>query len=116
MRPDKEFTLAVAEIVRDSGAMNDAILAADFDEARFCAQLIFAKADAAGHLDLLLAAAYTLDRLGPAGSSPRDGYGAAMLRVANEIDKIGFEPRPSIRPTRLRETRKGRLLRSRKSR
>lgn len=92
MRPDEEFILAVAEIVRDSVAMNDATLAGDFDEARFRAQLIVAKADAAGHLDLVLAAAYTLDRLGPAGSSPRDGYGAGMLRVANELDKIGFEP------------------------
>ncbi|MET4675926.1 MULTISPECIES: hypothetical protein [unclassified Luteibacter] len=92
MRPDEELILAVAEIVRDSVAMNDATLAGDFDEARFRAQLIVAKADAAGHLDLVLAAAYTLDRLGAAGSRPRDGYGAGMLRVANELDKIGFEP------------------------
>jgi hypothetical protein len=92
MSPDEESILAVAEIVRDSVAMNDAALARDFDEARFRAQLIVAKAEAAGHLDVVLAAAHVMDRLGPMGAEPRDGYGAAMLRVANELDRIGFEP------------------------
>lgn len=92
MDPTEEAILAVAEIVRDSAAMGDAALAGDFDEARFRAQLIVSKADAAGHLDLVLAAAYTLDRLGPYGGEPRDGYGAGILRVANELDKIGFIP------------------------
>lgn len=64
----------------------------DLEEARFRAQLIVAKADAASHLDLVLAATYTLDRLGPYGGEPRDRYDAGILRVANELGKIGFDP------------------------
>jgi hypothetical protein len=62
------------------------------DEARFRAQLIVAKADAAGHLDLVLAAAHLVHILGPAGTTPLPGYGADMLRIANELDRIGFVP------------------------
>lgn len=88
----EESTLGVAEIVRDSAAMNDAALAGDMDEARFRAQLIVAKADAAGYLDLVLAAAHLVHTLGPAGTTPLPGYGAGMLRIANELDRIGFTP------------------------
>jgi hypothetical protein len=88
----EESTLAVAEIVRDSAAMNDAALAGDMDEARFRAQLIVAKADAAGYLDLILAAADLVHTLGPVGTTPLPGYGAGMLRIANELDRIGFTP------------------------
>ncbi|WP_036114444.1 MULTISPECIES: hypothetical protein [Luteibacter] len=84
--------LAIAEMAQDSAAMVDAALAGDFDEARFRAQLIVAKADAAGLLNLTLAAAYICDRLGPIDSVPKDGYGAGMLRVADELDRIGFKP------------------------
>jgi len=91
MKPSEEKAiLAIAEIVRDSVAMNDAALAGDFDEARFRVQLIVAKADAAGQRDLLLTAAHLMRTLGPAGTDPGPGYGAGMLRVANALDKIGF--------------------------
>jgi hypothetical protein len=92
MDPSEESILAVADIVLDSVAMGDAALAGDFDEARFRSQLVVAKADAAGHLDVVLAAAHTLNCLGPVGTVPRDGYGAGMLRVASELEKIGFQP------------------------
>ena len=92
MEPIEESILNVAEIVRESAAMNDAALAGDFDEARFRAQLIVAKADAAGHLDLVLAAAHLIHLLGPTGTTPRPGYGAGMLRIANELDRLGFAP------------------------
>lgn len=92
MDPATESLLAVAEIVRDSAAMNDAALAGDFDEARFRAQLITAKADAAGHRDLVLAAAFVVDRLGPLGSVPRAGFAAGMLRVAEALDAITYDP------------------------
>jgi hypothetical protein len=92
MEPTEESILAVAEIVRDSAAMNDAALAGDLDEARFRAQLIVAKADAAGHLDLVLAAAHLVHILGPGGTTPLPGYGAGMLHIANELDRIGFVP------------------------
>lgn len=49
MDPAAESRLTVTEIVRDSAAMNEAVLAGDYDEARFRAQLIVAKADASGH-------------------------------------------------------------------
>lgn len=60
MVDNEEAILAVAEIVRDSAAMNDAALGGDFDEARFRAKLIVGKADAAGYLDLVLTAAHLL--------------------------------------------------------
>ena len=92
MDADEESILAVAEIVRDSVAMNDAALAGDFDEARFRAQLIVGKAHAGGHIDLVLAAGHLLTILGPIGTTPGPGYGAGMLRIANELDRIGFTP------------------------
>ena len=93
MDPDKkESLLAVAEIVRDSAAMNDAALAGDFDEARFRAELIAGKADAQGYVDLALAAGHLVTVLGPVGTVPKSGYGAGMLRIANELNRIGFTP------------------------
>jgi len=72
--------------------MGDAALALDVDEARFRAQLIGARADQAGYVDLALAAAHLVITLGPVGTAPSSGYGAGMLRVANELDALGFEP------------------------
>lgn len=92
MNPREEAILAVAEIVRDSAAMNDAALAGDFDEARFRAQLIVGKADAVGLFDVVLTAARVLDRLGPQGATPLPGYGDAMLAVANKLSRVGFIP------------------------
>lgn len=91
MNPVEESVLAVAEIVRDSTAMNEAVLAGDYDEARFRAQLVVAKADAAGHRDVMLAGAFVMDRLGPVGSVPRGGFAAGMLRVAEALDAICYE-------------------------
>lgn len=90
MHPDEDAILAVAEIVRDSAAMGDAALAGDFDEVRFRAELIAGKADAGGYIDLVLAAAHLLTILGPLGAPPSPGYGAGILRIANELDRIGF--------------------------
>jgi hypothetical protein len=72
--------LDVAGLVLEAAAMGDAALAMDLDEARFRAQLIAVRADEAGYVDLALAAAHP------------PGYGAGMLSVANELDRIGFEP------------------------
>lgn len=72
--------------------MGDAALGSDMDEARFRAQLIAAKADDAGYVDLALAAAHLVAVLGPVGTTPGVGYGAGMLRVADELDRLGFEP------------------------
>lgn len=88
----EELILSVAALVRDAAHMGDAALAGDFDEARFRAQLIAAKADVGGHIDLALAAAHLVMVLGAPGSLPGDGYGAGILRVAHELDRIGFTP------------------------
>jgi hypothetical protein len=92
MRPNEDAILTIAEIVRDAAAMDDAALASDFDEARFRALLIAAKADERGYVDLALAAAHLVQVLGPVGSTPRAGYGAGMLRIAYALDAIGFDP------------------------
>jgi hypothetical protein len=84
--------LHIAELVREAAAMNEAALASDLDEARFRAHLIATRADEAGHVDLALAAAHLVVVLGPAGTAPSPGYGAGMLRIANELDALGFEP------------------------
>jgi hypothetical protein len=92
MHPDEDAILAVAEIVRDSAAMGDAALACDFDEVRFRGELIAGKADAGGYVDLVLAAAHLLTVLGPFRTTPSPGYGAGILRIASELDRIGFTP------------------------
>jgi hypothetical protein len=84
--------LDVAVLVREAADMNDAALALDLDEARFRAQLIAAKADDLGYVDLALAAAHLVVILGPVATMPLPGYGAGMLRVADELDALGFEP------------------------
>jgi len=88
MDPAVESLLAVSEIVRDSAAMNQAVLAGDYDEARFRAQLIVSKADASGHRNVVLAGAFVMNRLGPLGTVPRSGFAAGMLRVAEALDAI----------------------------
>lgn len=88
----EDLILSVATMTQDAAAMGDAALASDFDEARFRAQLIASKADASGHVDLALAAAHLVMVLGAPGSPPGDGYGAGILRVAHELDRIGFTP------------------------
>jgi hypothetical protein len=84
--------LDVAGLVLEAAAMGDAALAMDLDEARFRAQLIAIRADEAGYVDLALAAAHLVTVLGPPATAPSPGYGAGMLSVANELDRIGFEP------------------------
>ena len=92
MHAREDKILDVAALVREAADMNDAALASDLDEARFRAQLIAAKADAAGYVDLALAAAHLVVILGSLGTTPSPGYGAGMLRVANELEALGFDP------------------------
>lgn len=92
MHADEPQILTVAKIVPDATSMNDTGLAGDFDEVRFRAQLIVGKADGAGFIEVVLTAAHLVNILGPRGTVPRPRYGAGMLRVANELDEVGFEP------------------------
>jgi hypothetical protein len=79
------------ERMREAAAMGDAALAGDFDEARFRASLIIETADAAGLVDVVLAAARTLDQLGPAGGTPKRGYGTAILLLADRLASTGYD-------------------------
>jgi hypothetical protein len=83
--------LDVAVLVREAAAMGEAALSKDMDEARFRAQLIAAMADDAGYVDLALAAAHMVVILGPVATTPLPGYGAGILRVAGELEALGFE-------------------------
>jgi hypothetical protein len=93
MSENEEAILAVAAMILESAAMNDAALAKDFDEARFRAQLIMVNASTAGHVDLAVAAAHVIVVMGSPGSLPSPGYGEAMFRVAEALGAIDFKPR-----------------------
>lgn len=90
MDAHEQSILILAEIVRDSHAMNEAALARDLDEARFLAVLVASKAEAAGMGDVALAADDLVVMLGPMGSEPNSDYGTAILRVANELDAVAL--------------------------
>jgi hypothetical protein len=93
MPPAEETILTIAEIARDSAAMNEAALAGDFDEARFLAVLVASKAEAASMVDVAQAADDLVIILGPVGTEPNADLGAAMVRVADALDMVGSKPR-----------------------
>jgi len=84
--------MAVAQIILDGVAMNEAALELDWEEARFRCQMIAAGAANAGHRAAGEAAADLSDIFGPAGAEPSEGYGLAMLRLAELIDNIDVGP------------------------
>lgn len=88
MRPSEASVLTVAEIVRDSAAMNEAALAGDFDEARFRAHVISSKARELSLRGVALAASHLIDILGKPAREPNAGVGAAMVWLADELDKV----------------------------
>lgn len=91
MKLREDYILTVAEIVQDAAATNDAALAEDFDEARFRAQLVVDKLEAAGLSQGIEVALRVVGLLGPMGTPPRPGYGEAMLRLADALDSMGFD-------------------------
>ncbi len=80
--------LNFAALAEEAAAMSDAVLSNDLQEARFRAQLLAAKADLAVFGRLAMAAATLLTALGPPGTTPTTGYGADILKVADELDAI----------------------------
>lgn len=92
MKLREDHILTIAEIVQDAAATNDAALAGDFDEARFRAQLVVDKLEAAGLSKGIDSALRVVGLLGPVGTRPRPGYGEAMLHLANRLDVLGFDP------------------------
>lgn len=85
--------LLLAELSLEGAAMNEAALAGDFDEARFRASLLGAKAAEARLTSIAALAQVVESTLGAPGSDPGQGYGEAMLRLANLISQDpGFVP------------------------
>jgi len=95
-----EHEFAMAHLAHDLTVLGDAALRDDFDEARFRARMVVEKAEAAGVADVANAAKDLVASLGPVGSQPGLGYGVDILRVAEELDKLGYQ--------HLRHTRQGR--------
>lgn len=88
---DEERVLRLTAIVLDSAAMNDAFLSGDYDESRFRAHLLVAKADVAGLTELALAAAFAIEQMGPVGTQPLSGVAFTLIRIAEAIDSAsGF--------------------------
>jgi hypothetical protein len=86
MDRDVDAILTHAAVVQEAAATGDALLTGDIDEARFRIHLLVAKADIAGLEAVSRAAALLLAVLGPPGTSPGVGYGAGLLRLADEVD------------------------------
>jgi hypothetical protein len=62
--------------------MNESALHRDFDEARFRARMVVAKACSEGHFDVASLAAKIVRALGEPGTVPGRGYGGLMLDLA----------------------------------
>ncbi|KJV31290.1 hypothetical protein [Luteibacter yeojuensis] len=86
---DNSYIARFEAIHTDAIALGDAALAEDFDEARFGAKLLIARAESLGMASLVHAAKVIEATLGESGE-PLPGYGAAILGVAKTL-------RPSIR-------------------
>lgn len=85
MELSSEKILVLADMAIDAAEMNRAALAQDFDEARFRAHIISAKAYKAGYLDLAAMAARTHRGLGPAATRPLPGFAHGMLCTTEMI-------------------------------
>lgn len=81
----KQRRKLVEEMALDGAALNDAALAEDFDEARFRANLILAKAEVAKMIAVREAAADALTLLGPPGADPDEGYGLGLLNLTRRL-------------------------------
>jgi len=92
MDSEEQLVLNFAAVAQEAAAMSDAALAGDLEEARFRARLLIAKADRARFVGVSLATADLLATLGPPGAPPDVGYGAQMLRVADELDAVPLPP------------------------
>jgi len=94
MDDHEQMILDFAAVVAEAAAVSNAALAGDLDEARFRANLLASRADNAGLSKVAAAAADLVLTFGPAGTEPRSGYGANLIRVADELDAAA--PRRSL--------------------
>ncbi|WP_369928335.1 hypothetical protein [Xanthomonas sp. NCPPB 2632] len=80
-----DWILETTEMAEGAIAMNRALLDADLQEARFRAKLLQFQAVASGDETLQDAAGLVVRLLGPPGSAPGWGCGAAMLAVSTRL-------------------------------
>jgi hypothetical protein len=91
--PNINRVLLLAELSLEGAAMNEAALASDFDQARFRASLIGAKAEEAALTAIATMVRAVETALAAPGSNPGEGYGDAMLQLATLIGRDpGFVP------------------------
>jgi hypothetical protein len=86
-----EIIMVAAELACNAAAMSEAAIAGDFDEARFRAQLIASVANSAGLRGVSMAAMVAIRQLGEYGMPPNNGYGAAILLLADRLEAIQFD-------------------------
>ncbi|MGY3232997.1 hypothetical protein ACVWWJ_004481 [Luteibacter sp. HA06] len=102
MNSNADAILTHAAVVQEAAAASDALLTGDVDEARFRIHLLVAKADIAGFEQVSRAAALLLARLGAPGNVPGTGYGACLIKLADELDSAS----PLTREARHRQVLK----------
>lgn len=80
-------TYTMGDIIVDAVTMNEAAVCGNLDESRRCARNIAFRAAPEGLTGIAEAANVLLRLLGPSGTEPQPGFGAAMVAVSTEIDR-----------------------------
>lgn len=88
MATDRIHLIDFTELTLEARACSLAVIEGDFDEARFRASVVVAKALKLDQPDVVTPAAATVRALGPAGHPPGSGYGAHILAMARALDAI----------------------------
>lgn len=78
---------ALTEVILDAVALGQAMLDGDITEARFRATSIVSHTESRHQEGIRDAAIEVLEYLGAPGMSPKAGYGSAIDRLSQEIDK-----------------------------
>lgn len=84
---DTATSYTMGDIIVDAVTMNEAAVCGDLDESRRRARRIAFLAAPEGLTGIAEAANVLLCLLGPAGTEPQPGFGAAMVAVSTEIDR-----------------------------
>ena len=78
---------ALTEVILEAVALGQAMLDGDITEARFRATSIVSHTESRRQEGIRDAAIEVLEYLGASGMSPKVGYGSAIDRLSQEIDK-----------------------------
>jgi 4-phytase/acid phosphatase len=84
---DDTATFTMGDIIFDAVTMNEAAVRGDLDESRLRARRIAFLAAPEGLTGIAQAANELLCLLGPSGTEPQPGFGAAMVAISTEIDR-----------------------------